>query len=701
MSEAKKLHFTANAKLGKLIGRELITNDIAAVFELIKNSYDAFATEVYIEFKNFDIAEEDVFQATKIKNKGRVISKPDSEIIISDNGIGMTMAEIQSNWMVIGTTNKENVIEQKQKRNNHIVSRVINGEKGIGRFGCDRIGSKLKMISVGGDGQTINTVIIDWDLFDNHEVSLEEIEIDAISESNLKRRETGLELHLSGLRDQWTCGDILNLYKNLKKLISPFKQEESDFSIFIKVDNYLEQIRNDSLEYATTQIQGRLDGNGQLHYEITDRLTAKCYEETEKAPSFGPVEFRILYLDSAAKRQFYKTNGISLREYGNIKLFRDSFRILPYGEVENDWLGIDNKHAQSVFRTLGTRDIMGYVQITKADNPVLKDATNRQGLNEDTEEFIEFREFIWIILTVLQDYIFKKIKEDAEKSGKTIAGDVQEIEKNIKGIREQLPALYTNETGDESHTGSITKTLGYLDDLESNVTKVKKANDQLSQRITVMEKIVGTESMLYDMLHSIKNKLDALNAYAKIIKLEAQENNIEIDYDNFVYNLESISKIVLAALKRTSPTKGQKEYTYIDQIIVSFINEQRLIYQNISFEAVNLIHEEIYCDIDGFRNVLDNLLSNSRKAFEGNESKRIRISTGLNERQKIQVFFEDNGKGVEEENIPYIFNVSFSRTNGTGIGLSSCLQFMRDCKGDISYARNSSLGGACFVMTFG
>lgn len=135
-------------------------------------------------------------------------------------------------------------------------------------------------------------------------------------------------------------------------------------------------------------------------------------------PDFGPVSVKILYMDAAAKRAFARRNGISTREYGNIKVFRDDFRILPYGEMENDWLGIDNKHAQAVFRSLGTRDIIGYVQITKENNPKLKDATNRQGLNEDTPEFHAFKDFIWKTIELLQEFIFSRLKTESENKEK-------------------------------------------------------------------------------------------------------------------------------------------------------------------------------------------------------------------------------------------------------------------------------------------
>ena len=139
MEKREKLSFNTNAKLGKLVGRELITNNIIAVFELIKNSYDAFANVVCIEFVNFDTSGAD--EELRDRNKRDIIvSKPSSKIIISDDGWGMSFFEIKNNWMEIGTTSKEDLTEQRIMHGSRILKRVINGEKGIGRFGCDKLG---------------------------------------------------------------------------------------------------------------------------------------------------------------------------------------------------------------------------------------------------------------------------------------------------------------------------------------------------------------------------------------------------------------------------------------------------------------------------------------------------------------------------------------------------------------------------------
>lgn len=699
MEKREKLNFSTNAKLGKLVGRELITNNIIAVFELIKNSYDAFASDVFIEFINFNTTGKDEDLNNRyIKNT--VVSNSSSKIIISDNGHGMSFNEIKTNWMEIGTTSKEDIIERHITRGLQTIHRVMNGEKGIGRFGCDKLGSKLKMISTGAKGKETSFLFIDWNLFDDHSKKLQDIEVDCVVEENKISRQTGLSLEISNLRDSWTNADISNLKKQLKKMISPFAQEQNDFNIFLKFNDYQEKIVNDSFEYATTGIRAHLSSKGNLDYTIFDESYEQHKNLQIEEPSFGPIEVKILYLDAAAKRAFARRNGISTREYGNIKLFRDNFRILPYGEMENDWLGIDNKHAQAVFRSLGTRDIMGYVQITKADNPLLKDATNRQGLNEDTFEFDEFKKFIWTILELLQEHIFNRIKTDAEKQGKVIETTVDDIKKDLSSFKKELPKIYDDiSLPSEQKDLVIEKTLQSFNVIEKNIKQVEKANKQLSKRLIVMEKIVGTETMLYDLLHAIKNKLDALNAMVDLLDIEAKKNQTHFDTVASKSIVNEISRMVVAALKRTAPTRRKKENVILAHILNSFVEEKKLVYPDISISLENIIYYRITCNVDGLRTVLDNLMNNSIKAIKNKSVKKIILSMEASDGM-LKVFFEDNGGGINDSDIPFIFNVTFSRTGGTGIGLASSLQYMKEQGGDISYVKNGNLGGALFVLSF-
>ncbi|MCI9442002.1 MAG: hypothetical protein HFH15_12375 [Ruminococcus sp.] len=99
----------------------------------------------------------------------------------------------------------------------------------------------------------------------------------------------------------------------------------------------------------------------------------------------------------------------------------------------------------------------------------------------------------------------------------------------------------------------IGKTLESFHAIEKNIEQVEKANKQLSNRLIVMEKIVGTEAMLYDLFHAVKNKLDALNAMIDLLQLEARKKQLSLDTIASKSIVNEISRMVVAALKRTAP----------------------------------------------------------------------------------------------------------------------------------------------------
>lgn len=684
------LSFSTNAKLEKLIGRELITNNIIAIFELIKNSYDAQAQKSYVEFVNFNINTDYIEQ---YKYRDFVVSKDDSKIVIYDDGVGMSFDDIKNKWMEIGTTSKENIDDE-------VNNRVINGEKGIGRFGTDKLGAELKLISVGNDGKERVTLLIDWNAFDDHTKKIEDFSFKCLKEELTAPESTGVRLEISKLRDFWTYGDLLKLRRHLKKLVSPYAQETQQFNIYIDYGNNVEKVVNDSFEYANTWIEASLNKIGQLTYEIATPKVSKREMKTLPVPQFGPVKLKVYYLDKAAKQSFSLRNGIKTADYGNIKVFRDNFRVLPYGEKENDWLGIDNEHAQGIFRTFGTRDLIGYVQISKRDNPILKDATSRQGLNEDTIEFEQFKVFIWSCITLLQDAVFKEIKEDSEKQGKIIETRVKTIQSNVSEILNDMPQLFDDTSISKVDESIITDRLNKkLIQVNKDVKTVEKANQHLSERIRVMEKIVGSENRIYDMLHAVKNKLEALNAIVSDIEDKSQEYHFAYDSEFAKKSLTDIKRMVLTAMRRSSPTRGKRTTIYLDKFVEEFVSDNRKIYSNIEFNSSADSKYRIRVNLDSLRITFENLLDNAIKAMEKTEDKRISIRLS-SDTKFIYVFFDDNGKGVSKDDAPFIFNVSFSKTNGTGFGLANVLENMKEENGDISLMESGSLLGASFRLQF-
>ena len=156
----KRINFKARARLMPQIGEQLIKNESIALLELVKNSYDADAPDVRVEMWDVD--------------------KPNvGKIIVKDNGSGMDLSIIENSWMEIGTDNKENLLKEYIENNEKSeLGRLPMGEKGIGRFGVHKLGSKIILITR-MKGKLEVVVKIDWTEFEQADY-LEQVPITVI-----------------------------------------------------------------------------------------------------------------------------------------------------------------------------------------------------------------------------------------------------------------------------------------------------------------------------------------------------------------------------------------------------------------------------------------------------------------------------------------------------------------------------------------
>lgn len=689
------MYFRTNAKVERLVGRELITNNTTAIFELVKNSYDAGAKKVVIKFGNFLNYQGD---------KSLVLSNKDSYIQINDTGKGMTKEEIEKYWMELGTPNKEkNRYQEVRLRDSQIdviAKRIVNGEKGIGRFGVDKIGSILILESIDENLKEKTKVYFEWDKFNDTSKLIHEIPCEYSCRTVKIGEKPGTHLTIKGLRDMWTWRDIENLKRSLKKFLSPVGIQQDEFNIYFiyeyeengQVFEKNEQIINDAFDYLRTNIYAELDIQGNLFYEITDNdyiVEEKELRNYNKSP-FGAVKIKIYYLDSKDKSVFTKKMGIKTHEYGNIQIFKDNFRILPYGEVHNDWLEIDNRHAQGVFRTFGTRDLVGYIILSHdktKENFVLQEATDRMGLVEDVPEFEQFKRFTQMIISILENYIFTRIQKQAKETTQVIKNESINVKQDATNLVNDFKDVLDNLNIPQTEKKQI---LNRIDNKSSSliekINTVEHASKEIEKKIKIYSQITSKEGVLYDTLHAIKNKLAIIDAQLNEFQLEIESAKLQIDIDELKIAFDSICKMVERALNKVTSSKLRKTIIPIKQIVYESIESfmPRLKAEDIRiknlFEAGD---KKVRCSFEAIKtNVLENLFDNSVKALKGNQNKEITVLTKVN-KDFIEIYFSDNGKGIPEDKIPFIFSLWSSNTGGSGIGLATAKDTLEDVGGEI------------------
>ena len=154
MDDNRTLRWRFDVSTFRLIGRDLITDRVTALFELVKNSYDANAQNVNVIFENVGAG------------------KTDSLIRIEDDGYGMSFEDIRDKWMVIGTSSKRSHPYSPEPYNRKCV-----GEKGIGRFAVDKLGDKVSIITKNTGTDKWLKVDVDWSSYFNEPQEREDIRL--------------------------------------------------------------------------------------------------------------------------------------------------------------------------------------------------------------------------------------------------------------------------------------------------------------------------------------------------------------------------------------------------------------------------------------------------------------------------------------------------------------------------------------------
>ena len=259
-SQNKELSFRISSGLKNLIGRDLISDRYIAVFELVKNSYDAGASKATISFEQSDDGTE--------------------RIIISDNGCGMTYADIINKWLFVAYSEKKPQHRQQSSFRDKI-KREVAGAKGVGRFSCDRLGALLTLVTKTEQDKYANRVEVNWNTFELDDTE-EFVNIPvhySITEDLPSGFKSGTTLIIEQLREEWDRDALLRLKRSLMKLISPDANEgELPFDIELIVESERE---NDDKTLKKTGINPDRDiVNGIIHNDIFEKLNIKttCIE---------------------------------------------------------------------------------------------------------------------------------------------------------------------------------------------------------------------------------------------------------------------------------------------------------------------------------------------------------------------------------------------------------------------------------------
>jgi len=301
------------------------------------------------------------------------------------------------------------------------------GAKGIGRMSCDRLARNLLLKTRSAENKT-EILDVDWQIFEiNKKVEFDTIDIPHDTIDDIPEfpdaSTTGTILQFRGLHDNWSRGDIKRLRKSLEKMINPFSGTDDDFQIVITapkmkeddakaesqhdvVNGIIENSIADVLKLKTTQIESRIE-NGVIHTFLTDRgiHMYEIEEPNTKYTELSSASVSLFFLNRAAKYNFTSKMGVEPVSYGNVFLFRNGFRILPYGEWNDDSWGLNQRQQQGYNRFLGTRDLFGRVDVETDNADLIKEVSSRDGGLIKTAASKQLMNYFTLIHRRLERYV--------------------------------------------------------------------------------------------------------------------------------------------------------------------------------------------------------------------------------------------------------------------------------------------------------
>jgi hypothetical protein len=669
------------ARLIGLIGEDLISDEPVAIVELVKNAYDADATRVTVNF-----------------------SPEGDELIVEDDGHGMDLDTVLGTWFEPGTLSKK-----REERSPN--GRIYQGAKGIGRFASARLARSLYLESRPDPDDAAVTVLFEWGAF-NDESYLDEIEVAwELSDSPDIRR--GTRLTLSGLRKVWTDSDYQELHSRLSRLISPFK-EVTDFRIELHIPGHVELSGDVQppvlLAHPRYQLNGTIDDegffDGVLRY---DNVTKKRFKRQKlggawESPVCGPFSTEIRVwdrdregLDPLATQLNQSVTEVrrTLNDYCGVSIYRDGFRVHPYGQRGNDWLNLDNRSRQNPVLRLANNQIVAAIKISRDTNRELRDRSNREGLvmNESYNALVS-----WFIEVL------------------------EEVESYRYGVRPRRQTDTTTdplfEAFDIRDTVSQARTaLGPHHQVAALITQMERQVNEGVERVQeVFSRLLmsaGLGQMVDIVIHEIGAPIGKINRQIDVLERKVVASSDHKFVETVVPMITSIKgwlEQVHNLRQRLDPqTAGRRgratSFNVQDEVEDTF----RLYGALLEGQGITWTIEHPSDSIQVFMaraalgQVLANLVDNAifwlirgKGSGKGGmiEAKIEHLDHGFS------VVISDDGPGVTEEDRSKIFEPYFSRKpNGIGLGLYIA-RLVIEPYGRLVYNEVGILGGATFEADF-
>lgn len=705
MSTERYFKIRPRARLMSVLGEDMIRDQAVGLIELVKNSYDADATLVEIQLQNLKRGPDE------------------TTIIVSDNGSGMSLEDIEGKWLSPAVAHKE---QAKRNRQRSALGRLPIGEKGVGRFAVQQIGRNLTIVTRAKNEPEI-VVEIDWDQFSDETQYLEDIPINVVERDPqvFVGNSTGTVLTMSRARTAWNETLLKKVQRTLRRLQNPLPQEELGFTVRVTCPDYPDYQNvdpTDLLDRAHYEFRVLVMEDGTCDFEyvckhpalqgraISDstNLLALARDRVQGSqPKCGQFYLNLYVWDRTASYLTQsKVTRPELDAHCGVSLYRDGLRVLPYGDPGDDWLFLDQDRIQNTDR-IGNNQVIGLVMVDQSTNLALRDKTNREGLIEN-EAFQDLRILTRAAISLFTSHWKNDRPSDMSpvpgQSHSTSMTQVKETATAIRGsasdnIRVTIPpkpqtvepvGVKPPDVGPVDPSGTRTPTVDIsqreaVDILISELEGVQSSFQERERQLQVLMHLAATGMAAERVAHEFGRQVTA--AFTALGELKSSGN---IGLLTPFRVLETCLTTLRNELRLLAPFETIRRAEPSKELSVRDVAKLALtLNQNIpGFTSVEWSIEgqdfNAKAREGSVAQAIDNLMNNA--AYWASTRNQARVGIVLVPSHKA-VLIVDNGPGVHKEAIPNLGKPFFSmKADGRGLGLYIATELMKTIGGRVSLA---------------
>jgi signal transduction histidine kinase len=660
--------FRPRARLLRILGEELISDDVVAVTELVKNAHDADATRVHIRFEG--------------------VTGQDGRIIVEDDGDGMDLDTLLHRWM-------EPASSLKGRKPRTRKGRRMLGEKGVGRFAVDKLAARLELVTrMRGQKEELHAEF-DWDQYADDTRMLSEIS----SPWKLRKPELikkhGTVLAMSKLRGNWNERAFRRMCTRLSRLIPPGQRAET-FQIEIASDefpDYSGVLDTGYLDHAPYRAEACFDGDRSILIKVNGHKSSTHPWNGREELRCGPVriELNAFDLDTESLASVGSRMEVRgwLRHWSGVSIYRDGFRVWPYGEPHDDWLRLDQRRVNNPVVRLSNNQMVGFVHLGADSNPELRDQTNREGLINN-EPFEDLRRLVYFVLQILEAHR-QSIRHPKERRspGKVkldgqhpVARDIEELAGQASGrMATRIKAL-----AKRAH-----------DHAEREEAGRRQVVEGLVELAAIGQAASEVHSSVSPTIESIEAQLKTARTHANGNR-ELRETLRSLDRDMATLRtrlsiVEPMSDVVTKRRHNMDLRRELEAYVELMQPIL----DSRKVKMDLTVPPRSLIRSGMRPQT--FHRLLQVLTLNTLDWIGREARPRIRIEL-IGHTKECEILFSDNGPGVPAEVAERIFEPLMSmKEGGKGMGLTIAEGIAEQHGGRVELVTDRRRKGTTFRIT--